>query len=261
MIALDVEELAMVTDLVHLARLRVDASLAVGQHGVVFPAAFPELVEHIEVFVGAVVAAVVFDLLPLAQGLGGAFQIAGDDVPADAPLAQVIEGGDAPGERVGRLVGEVGGDAEAQVPGGPGHGRDQHERVVHRQLDGFLGGELDAVLVDVVDAEDIGEEQAVEQPAFQQLRQLGPVAQLVELAGAVARVGPQAVVDVADAVHAEGVQKNFFLAHGWSFRRRFHGNVWHCGLPHPSPLPEGEGADWCRDECHSTRQLRTVPSP
>ncbi|MNN43955.1 hypothetical protein D3C81_1582210 [compost metagenome] len=130
----------------------------------------------------------------------------------------MIEGGEAPGERVGRLVGEVGGDAEAQVPRDARHGRDQHQWVVHRQLDGFLGRQVDAVLVDVVDAEDIGEKQTVEQPALQQLRQFGPVAELVELAGAVARMGPQAVVDMADAVHAEGVQKNFFLAHGWSFR-------------------------------------------
>ncbi len=117
----------------------------------------------------------------------------------------MVEGREPPGERVGRLVGEVGGDAETQVLGDPGHGRDQHQRVVHRQLDGFAGGHLDAALVDVVDAEDIGDEQAVEQAALQQQRQLGPAAQFAVVAGAVAWVGPEAVVDMADAIHAEGV--------------------------------------------------------
>ncbi len=129
----------------------------------------------------------------------------------------MVEGREAPGERVGRLVGEVGGDAEAQVLRDPGHGRDQHQRVVHRQLDGLARGQLDAVLVDVVDAEDIGDEQAVEQAALQQPGQLGPVAQFAVVAGAVARVGPQAVVDMADAIHAEGVEENLLLAHGGSF--------------------------------------------
>ena len=56
-----------------------------------------------------------------------------------------------------------------------------------------------------IDAEDIGDEQAVEQAALQQPGQLGPVAQFAVVAGAVAWVGPEAVVDMADALHAEGV--------------------------------------------------------
>ncbi len=61
-VALDLVELAMVADLVDLLRPRVEPALAVGEHRVVFPAAFPELVEDLQVLVGAVVAAVVLDL-------------------------------------------------------------------------------------------------------------------------------------------------------------------------------------------------------
>lgn len=72
MITADLVELALVLDLVHLVRPGIEALLAVVDHGVVFPTAFPELVQHLQVFVGLVVAAVVLDLLLEAHGLGGA---------------------------------------------------------------------------------------------------------------------------------------------------------------------------------------------
>src|SRR5207244_13509026 len=65
------------------------------------------------------------------------FEIAGHDVPADPPLCQVVERRHAPGEQIGRLVGQGGGDAETDVLGyRRQEGHDQH-RGVDRALRGI----------------------------------------------------------------------------------------------------------------------------
>ena len=91
MITLDLVELTGVFDLVHLVGPGIDALRRVVDHGAVFPAAFPEFVQHLQVFIGLVVAPVVFDLLGQAHGLGRAVQITGDDVPAHAAAGQVVQ--------------------------------------------------------------------------------------------------------------------------------------------------------------------------
>ncbi|MND46836.1 hypothetical protein D3C80_377190 [compost metagenome] len=131
-ISLDPIELALVTHFVHFVRPSVDALLTVVGHRVVFPAAFEQLVQHLHVFIGLVVAAVVFSLLLQAHGPGGAVQIAGDNVPADPATAQVVEGRELAGEQIRRFVGQVGRQAKAQVAGHGGHGRYQQQRVVDR---------------------------------------------------------------------------------------------------------------------------------
>ena len=107
--------LALVLDAMHLARIGKDAARAVAQHGVVLPAAFPELVDHLHIFIGDVVAVVMRGLLVLAGAARGAVEIAGHDVPADPALGQVVERRHPARERIGRLVGEIAGDAEAEM--------------------------------------------------------------------------------------------------------------------------------------------------
>jgi hypothetical protein len=104
----------------------------------------------------------------------------------------VIERGHAPGEGVRVLVGQRKGHAEAQVLGHAGHRRHQQQRVVHRHLHAAAQGRLGAALVDVVDAQHVGDEQCVEQAAFEQAGQVGPVVQAVERHAGVARMAPQA---------------------------------------------------------------------
>ncbi|MNR38375.1 hypothetical protein D3C85_1564710 [compost metagenome] len=130
----------------------------------------------------------------------------------------MVQGGKAPGEQVRRFVGEVGGKAEAQVAGDGGHGRDQQQRVVDRQLDRLLEGDVQRLAVDVVGADDVGDEQPVEQATLQQARQAGPVVQGLVLGRGVPWVGPQAVVDVPDAVHVEGIEQDL-LGHQMVPRR------------------------------------------
>ncbi|KAG0745209.1 hypothetical protein G6F24_015939 [Rhizopus arrhizus] len=131
----------------------------------------------------------------------------------------MVQRGKAPCQQIRRLVGQVDRDAEPQVPGGGRHGRNRQQRIVHRQLDRFAQGQVGRVLVDVVHAHDVGQEQAVEQPAFQQPGQIGPVVQRLVLRGRVARMGPQAVVDVPHAIHVERVQEDLLLRHDVRFRQ------------------------------------------
>ena len=63
-----------------------------------------------------------------------AVQVTGDDVPADAALGQVVQRGHAAGKLIGRLIGQVSGDAKTQVLRDSGHGRDQQHWVAHRHL-------------------------------------------------------------------------------------------------------------------------------
>ena len=126
--------LAVVLHAMDARRIGVQPRVAIAQHGAVLPASFPELVDDLHVFLGQVVAAVVLRLLGQAHAARGAVEIAGDDVPADATLGQMVERRHAAGEGIGRLVGQVAGDAKAEIARGVGHRRHQQQRIVHRDL-------------------------------------------------------------------------------------------------------------------------------
>lgn len=212
-VAVDLVEAAAMADAVHLGRIGEHARLAVAAHRAVLPAAFPQLVGHFQVLVGAVVAFVVLDLAGQAHRARRAVEVARHDVPADPAAAQVVERREAPGQQVGRLVGQVHGDAEAEVPGGGGHRRDQHHRVVDGQLDRLAQRQVERLAIDVVDADDIGDEQPVEQAAFEQAGEVGPVGERAVVGGTIAWMRPQTMVDVADAVHVERVQADRLSCH------------------------------------------------
>ena len=108
--------------------------------------------------------------------LAATVEIAGDDVPADPALGQVVERRHAPGEGERRFVGQRDGDAEAEVLRGVRHGRDEEERIVDRHLGGVAQRRVGTAAEDVVDADDVGQEDPVEQPALQRLGELDPVA-------------------------------------------------------------------------------------
>ena len=125
---------AGVPDVVDLVGVGEHAALAVADDRVVLPGAFPQLVEHLEVLVGVVVAGVVRGLVGLAHVARRGGQIAGDDVPADAAVGEVVQRRHPPGERVRMLEPGPGGDAEAEVLGHQRHGRHQQQRVTDRNL-------------------------------------------------------------------------------------------------------------------------------
>jgi hypothetical protein len=216
----ELEERALMPDAMDLRGIGEEAARPVPQHGAVFPAAFPELVDEFHVFFGDLVARVVARLLRRARDTPrGAVQIAGDDVPADAPLRQVIERRHAPREGEGRLVGERAGDAEAQVLRHRRHGRDGEQRVIQRDLRGFPQRIVGIAAIDVVHAQNIGQEERIELAALQDPREVGPIGEIDVAIGAVARVPPQPRRLMHDAVHVEGVEQDL-ARHGGDHRLR-----------------------------------------
>ncbi len=108
---------------------------------------------------------------------GRAVQVAGHDVPADPPIRELVQRGHAAGEGEGLLVGQVDGDAEAEMLRDGGHGGHQQQRVQQRHLHRVAQRRVRRAAMHVVDAQHVGQEQPVEQPALQQPSQAGPVRQ------------------------------------------------------------------------------------
>lgn len=79
-------------------------------------------------------------------------------------------------------------------------------RVVDRDLRGLLDGVVVRALVDVVIADDIGDEDAVEDALLQRPRQILPVVEILVFPRFVARMRPQARRLMAHAIHIEGVE-------------------------------------------------------
>ena len=195
----------------HFRGIGENPARAVAQDRIVLPASFPELVNHFHIFIGHVVAVVMPGLLFLARAARGAVEIAGHDVPSDPPLGEVIERRHAPRKSVGRLVGQVRRDAEAQILRDRGHCRNQQQRIVGRRLGGVAQRGVRTAAEHVIDAEHIGEKQAVEPAALQRFCEIDPVRQAIVVGGPVARMGPQARRLMRHAVHRKRVEPYLFF--------------------------------------------------
>ena len=200
---------ALVMHLVHPRRIGVDTAVAGTQHGTVFPTAFPQLVDQGHVFVGQVITVIVGGLAAHAIGPGRTVEVAGDDVPADASARQVVQRGHAPGKQKGRFVGEVGRDTKTQVLCHRGHGGNQQGGVVDRYLHRAPNRRIRAGAQHVVHADDVRKKDAVEQARLQPAGIVGPIMQFAVARGLVARVCPQTLLDMADAIHVERVEVDF----------------------------------------------------
>src|SRR4029077_20574179 len=79
-----------------------------------------------------------------------------------------------------------------------------------------------AAAVDVVHADDVGQENSIELAAFREPRKILPISDRVVLRRAVARMSPHPVLDMADTVHVERVEANFFCHRpgSWALRVR-----------------------------------------
>ena len=150
----------------HQGRVREPAAVPVAQHGALRPTSFPQPIDRLHEIVGDVVAVVVRALPVLAHRARRAVQIAGDDVPADPSAREMVQRGHAAGEGERRFVAEIDGDAEAEIARGRRHGGDEEQRIADRDLHCMLDRRRRAAAMHVIDAEDVGEEQAIEQAAF-----------------------------------------------------------------------------------------------
>ena len=133
---IETELLALVPHRPDAGGLGIDAAFPVAHHGVVSPAAFPQGVDDPHVFLGEIVTVVVRHLFAQSHRPRGAVQVAGDDVPADASLRQVVQRRHAACEQEGWFVGEVAGHAEPQMRGRVRHGGDQRQRIDQGDLHG-----------------------------------------------------------------------------------------------------------------------------
>ncbi|MCP2217164.1 hypothetical protein M2226_002639 [Bradyrhizobium elkanii] len=91
----------------------------------------------------------------------------------------MIERREAARELIGMFVGEVGRDAEAEMLRCVSHGGDEQGRLGVRQLNGVAQRGLGTAAVDVIDAKDVGQEDAVEQAAFGRSGVVHPIVERV----------------------------------------------------------------------------------
>ncbi|MNW51220.1 hypothetical protein D3C74_287010 [compost metagenome] len=151
-----------------------------------------------------------------AQIAGRRLQVASHHVPTDAPAGEVVQRGELPGQRVGLLIGQRAGHRETEILRGRGHGGNLHEGIVQWHLVGIEQGWTAGILVHVIDAKYIGEEQGIKATALQGLGQIHPVFKGVVFVGSILRVPPQPRALVADAGHVKGVKVDA-LAHYFLF--------------------------------------------
>ncbi len=197
--------LADVVDVTHLARVGVDPPLTVLNHRIVVPRSLPQFVEHIEVFISDLITMVMHHLGVMPEIACGVGQVRRDDVPANPALGQMIEGTHASGEGKRRLVGGGKGRTKAQVARDRRHGRNHQQRIIAGNLHGFAQRGFRAVAKTIIGSDHIGEEHAVKGAVLQQLSQFGPVIQVVEAMPIVLGMHPQAMDDVAHAIHFKQV--------------------------------------------------------
>ena len=150
-------------------------------------------------------------LLFLAGPARGAVEIAGHHIPANPALGEMVERRHPARERIGRLERQIAGDAEAEVFRHRRHRRDQEQRFVGRRLRRVTQCCVGAAAEYVIDAEHVGQEQAVKAAALQRLGKIDPVGQAVIFARAVAWMRPQPGGLMGHAVHGEGVEPDLFV--------------------------------------------------
>ena len=162
----------------------------VAQDRIVLPASLPELVTHLHIFVGHVIPIVMRALTAKADILRPTIEIGGDDVPTRPSFGQVIERREAASESVGMLEGKGGGKSKAEILGHKRHRRHELQRIVDRDLGRMAQRRLEIAAINVVDAEHVGDEQAVELAALQDFGELDPIFEILVLPGTVARMCP-----------------------------------------------------------------------
>ena len=172
-----VEELTMIIDECDLGGIGINPPLAVGEN-CAFADRIPELVTDLHELVGSLIAAVVLHDVLEAQSAMLAAQVAGDDVPSDAPARKVIDRGKLAYDRPGLVGGGRHRRGQPEVLGRSRQRGEQHHRIVARPAHAVLHGVLVAVAVAVEHARRVGEEQAVELAALQRTGKILPLLQV-----------------------------------------------------------------------------------
>ena len=160
---LELEMPARMVDHTDLGGIGIDPCPTVGPHGIVVPALRPQPLDEAHVFLGDLVTVVMRRLAVTAIGTRRAVEIAGHHIPADTAFGEMVERRHSPCETIGRLVGEVYRDTKAKVLRNLGHCGHQQHRIVYGHLNAMRQRCIRASAKDVIGAQHVGDEDAVEQ--------------------------------------------------------------------------------------------------
>lgn len=122
----------------------------------------------------------------------------------------MIEGRHAPRKRERMLIGHRDRDAETQMLRHLRHGRYGQKRIVQRHVETVPERRVSPPAVDITHPERVGDEEPVEQSAFENPRKLGPVAALRVSRRLATWMTPQAGRQMVRCRHGEGIQAKFF---------------------------------------------------
>ena len=189
------QELALVVEHVHPLGVEINPVLDIADEGVIGPAV-PEAGDDVEELAGAAVALAVLHLLGQPEIERRVGVRSGDQVPAGAPAADMVEGGETPRDRVGRLEGGGGGGDQPDMLG--------HHRQYRQQGQRIERGDRRAALQrrhrHVEHAEMVRHEPGVKAAALQGLGKADQVLEIEIGVGIGAGVAPPGGVD-ADRAH------------------------------------------------------------
>lgn len=200
--------LALVVEHMQPLRVEIEPAFGVADEGVVGKAV-PQAGDDVVEFARPLVALVMLDMLVEAEiqrrvGVGR-----GDDVPARAAAADMVERGEPAGNVIGRVEGRRRGCHQPDVIGDGGERRQQRERLEGR--DRMAAPQrLDR---HVEHGQMIGHEEGVELGHLQCLREAFEVREVEIGVGIGARVAPGAGVKT-DRAHEGAEPQLFFVCHG-----------------------------------------------
>lgn len=123
----------------HLRGVEALSGRLVVDHRAIGPA-IPQARHDVEEFVGPVVAVIVLHVAVEAEILGLGFRLGGDEVPAAAPAADLIQCREASGDVVGLVIGRRSGGDEPDARGDGGErGQERHRLETGRAAMDFAG--------------------------------------------------------------------------------------------------------------------------
>ena len=193
---------------VELLRIEIDAAGLIANKRIVGPTV-PQPRHHRMEFPRAGITGGVGEMLVAAEVVRGFGVAGGDHVPPRAPLAQVIERGEAASDVERLVISGAGGGDQTDPAGRPGQRREQRERFER----GDRMAALQRVGRHVQHRQVIGHEERIETRGLQPLRQ-PPDQREVEIGvGHRTRIAPRAGVD-RDRAHERAEVELTCLAHG-----------------------------------------------
>ena len=197
--AFDREEFALVVERMHLVGIEEHAAVDVTDEGVIGPGV-PEASDDVVELARAAITLAVLHVLFEAEVQRGIGVGRGDDVPAGAAAAEVVERSKAPGNVIGHVEGGRAGGDEADVRGRLRQRRQQRERLER----GRGVAALQRIHRHVEHGHVVGHEEGVELGGLELLNCLLDVREVEVHVGPGAGIAPRAGVD-AGRPH-EGVE-------------------------------------------------------